>query len=200
MYKVFFNNKLIKLTTELSNSTDEVPLFFIKYISAEEIIRALKSKIIKQIKLYHSKEEKLMMHFNNKFKTVEASGGLVKNKNNCILFIYRNNKWDLPKGKIRKSESIEEGALREVVEETGIKDLKIKNQIDTTYHIYKGPKKHKIKKTYWFLMESDYLGKLKPQIQENITLVKWIKINEIPKLLEKSYKNIKRLMNKNIEF
>ena len=47
MYKVFFNNKLIKLTTELSNSTDEVPLFFIKYISAEEIIRALKSKHIK---------------------------------------------------------------------------------------------------------------------------------------------------------
>jgi len=82
----------------------------------------------------------------------------------------------------------------------GIKDLKIKNQIDTTYHIYKGPKKHKIKKTYWFLMESDYLGKFKPQIQENITLVKWIKINEIPKLLEKSYKNIKRLINKNIEF
>ena len=200
MYKVFFNNKLIKLTTELSHSTDEVPLFFIKYISAEEIIRALKSKHIKQIKLYHSKEDKLMMHFSNRFKTIEASGGLVKNKNNSILFIYRNNKWDLPKGKIRKRESIEEGALREVIEETGIKDLKIKNQIDTTYHIYKGPKKHKIKKTYWFLMESDYLGKFKPQIQENITLVKWIKINEIPKLLEKSYKNIKRLINKNIEF
>ncbi len=141
MYKVFFNNKLIKLTTELSTSTDEVPLFFIKYISAEEIIRALKSKHIKQIKLYHSKEDKLMMHFNNRFKTVEASGGLVKNNNNSILFIYRNDKWDLPKGKIRKRESIEEGALREVIEETGIKDLKIENQIDTTYHIYKGPNK-----------------------------------------------------------
>ncbi len=188
------------MTTELSPSTDEVPLFFIKYISAEEIIRALKSRHIKQIKLYHSKEDKLMMHFSNRFKTVEASGGLVKNKNNSILFIYRNNKWDLPKGKIRKRESIEEGALREVIEETGIKDLRIENQIDTTYHIYKGPRKHKIKKTYWFLMKSDYLGKFKPQIKENITLVKWIEINEIPKLLEKSYKNIKRLINKNIEF
>jgi len=200
MYKVFFNNKLIKLTTELSHSTDEVPLFFIKYISAEEIIRALKSKHIKQIKLYHSKEDKLMMHFSIRFKTIEASGGLVKNKNNSILFIYRNNKWDLPKGKIRKRESIEEGALREVIEETGIKDLSIENQIDTTYHLYKGTKRHKIKKTYWFLMESDYLGKFKPQIKENITLVKWIELNEIPKLLEKSYKNIKRLINKNIQF
>lgn len=200
MYKVFFNNKLIKLTTELSPSTDEGPLFFIKYISAEEIIRALKSKVIKHIKLYHSKEEKLMMHFNNRFKTIEASGGLVKNKNNCILFIYRNNKWDLPKGKIRNRESIEEGALREVIEETGIKDLRIENQLDTTYHIYKGKKRHNIKKTYWFLMESDFLGKFMPQVSENITIVKWIELNEIPKLLEKSYKNIKRLINKNIEF
>ena len=49
-------------------------------------------------------------------------------------------------------------------------------------------------------MKSDYLGKFKPQIKENITLVKWIEINEIPKLLEKSYKNIKRLINKTIEF
>jgi len=200
MYKVFFNNKLIKLTTELTSSTDEAPLFFIKYISADDIIKAVKSKIIKQIKLYHPKEEKLLMHFNNRFKTVEASGGLVKNENNFILFIYRNNKWDLPKGKIRKRESIEEGALREVIEETGIKGLKIKNQIDTTYHIYKGPKRHKIKKTYWFLMESDYNGKFKPQIKENISLVRWCQTKEIPKLLENSYKNIKRLINKNIEF
>lgn len=200
MYKVFFNNKLIKLTTELTSSTDEVPVFFIKYISADDIIKAVKSKIIKQIKLYHPKEEKLLMHFNNRFKTVEASGGLVKNKNNFILFIYRNNKWDLPKGKIRKRESIEEGALREVIEETGIKGLKIKNQIDTTYHIYKGPKRHKIKKTYWFLMESDYKGKFKPQIKENISLVRWCQTKEIPKLLENSYKNIKRLIIKNIEF
>ena len=200
MYKVFFNNKLIKLTTELTSSTDEAPLFFIKYISADDIIKAVKSKIIKQIKLYHPKEEKLLMHFNNRFKTVEASGGLVKNKNNFILFIYRNNKWDLPKGKIRKRESIEEGALREVIEETGIKGLKIKNQIDTTYHIYKGPKRHKIKKTYWFLMESDYNGKFKPQIKENISIVRWCQTKEIPKLLENSYKNIKRLINKNIEF
>ena len=200
MYKVFFNNKLIKLTTELTSSTDEAPLFFIKYISADDIIKAVKSKIIKQIKLYHPKEEKLLMHFNNRFKTVEASGGLVKNKNNFILFIYRNNKWDLPKGKIRKRESIEEGALREVIEETGIKGLRIKNQIDTTYHVYKGPRRHKIKKTYWFLMESDYIGKFKPQIKENISLVRWFENKEIPKLLENSYKNIKRLINKNIKF
>ncbi len=45
MYKVFFNNKLIKLTTELTSSTDEVPVFFIKYISADDIIKAIKKNI-----------------------------------------------------------------------------------------------------------------------------------------------------------
>ena len=49
-------------------------------------------------------------------------------------------------------------------------------------------------------MESDYKGKFEPQIKENISLVRWCETKEIPKLLENSYKNIKRLINKNIEF
>ena len=200
MYKVFFNRKFVKLTTEIVLHNDTNPFFYIKFCDGKSIVNALKSNKVKGVYLYHPKKEKLWKHFLKCFPLVEAAGGLVQHANGKILFIHRNNKWDLPKGKIRKRESIEEGALREVIEETGIKDLRIENQIDTTYHIYKGPKKHKIKKTYWFLMESDYVGKFKPQINENITLVRWIEINEIPKLLNKSYKNIKRLINKNIEF
>ncbi len=159
---------------------------------------------MQKYKVYINKERKIIADnwgdFCAKHILIEAAGGLVYNLKNQLLMIFRNNKWDLPKGKIRKRESIEEGALREVIEETGIKGLKIKNQIDTTYHIYKGPRRHKIKKTYWFLMESDYKGKFKPQIKENISLVRWFETKEIPKLLENSYKNIKRLINKNIEF
>ncbi len=200
MYKVFFNNKLIKLTTTLVKSTDESPLFFIKYISAHEIIKAIKSKTVKQIKLYHPKEEKLLMHFENRFPTVKAAGGLVKKDDDLYLFIYRNNKWDLPKGKIRKNEKIEDAAIREVTEETGIKGLTIDKYIETTYHIFRGVIKHKIKKTYWFIMKSSYEGGFSPQIEENIIDVKWIQKNEISALLENSYKNIKRLIKNNLEF
>ena len=49
-----------------------------------------------------------------------AAGGLVTNENNELLMIFRRGKWDLPKGKLDKGETIEECAIREVEEETGI--------------------------------------------------------------------------------
>ena len=49
------------------------------------------------------------------------------NFKNEILLIYRNGVWDLPKGKIEFGESYEDAALREVAEETGVKNLYLKN-------------------------------------------------------------------------
>ncbi len=43
-----------------------------------------------------------------------------------ILMIFRRGKWDLPKGKLDKGESLEACALREVEEETGLKKNKIR--------------------------------------------------------------------------
>ncbi|MBL6868637.1 MAG: NUDIX domain-containing protein, partial [Flavobacteriales bacterium] len=37
-----------------------------------------------------------------------TAGGLVINNNNKVLFIYRKNKWDLPKGKLDDGENLEE--------------------------------------------------------------------------------------------
>jgi ADP-ribose pyrophosphatase YjhB (NUDIX family) len=37
---------------------------------------------------------------------------LVKNEERRYLFIYRNDKWDLPKGKIEKDERVKEGCRR----------------------------------------------------------------------------------------
>ena len=52
-----------------------------------------------------------------------AGGGKVYNPKNEILFIFRNGKWDLPKGKAEAKETINLTALREVEEETGITGL-----------------------------------------------------------------------------
>ena len=51
---------------------------------------------------------------------IEAAGGLVINRKGEYLFIYRNDKWDLPKGKLEKGERKRQGAVREVEEECGI--------------------------------------------------------------------------------
>ena len=57
---------------------------------------------------------------------IEAAGGLVKNENGDYLFIYRNDKWDLPKGKIEKDEKTKVAAVREVEEECGIAVSKLR--------------------------------------------------------------------------
>ena len=132
--------------------------------------------------------------FKKKYPEIIAAGGKVINNKSEILFIYRNKKWDLPKGKAEKNEIISETALREVEEETGIKNLSIIKPLDKTYHIFKRGGKNYLKSTYWFEMQSDFIGKLKPQKKEGITRVEWIGIENLSSILAKSYANIRLLI------
>ncbi|MBJ24996.1 MAG: NUDIX hydrolase [Flavobacteriaceae bacterium] len=198
MYKVFFNQKPIILSTQIIKNDDSCPLFYIKFSVADKIISALKKKSISSVVLYHPKKEKLEMHFNKLFPIVEAAGGLVINKLNQYLFIYRNKKWDLPKGRMRKNEMIIDAAVREVEEETSVRDLIVKKQLPITYHIFKRNRKYKLKKTYWYLMETSYNGQLVPQLNEGIEKAVWKNKNEIDLLIKSAYKNIEVLLNQTL--
>ena len=125
---------------------------------------------------------------------VIAGGGKVYNDKGEILFIYRNDKWDLPKGKIEAAETIEETAMREVSEETGVAGLQIVKPLPNTYHIFKRNGKYKIKITYWFEMKTNYKGKFSPQKNEGITKVEWLNAKQSQKALENSYANIRLLV------
>ena len=85
--------------------------------------------------------------------TSDLGGGVVKNKSDEILFIYRMKKWDLPKGKLDKGETIKDCAKREVEEETMV-DVECKEKITSTWHTYTRNKKYVLKKTTWFRMDS----------------------------------------------
>ncbi|MDB5118053.1 MAG: hypothetical protein JWQ79_3545, partial [Mucilaginibacter sp.] len=108
---------------------------------------------------------------------IEAAGGLVKNENKDILFIYRNDTWDLPKGKMEKGETVKQAAAREVEEECSIVVSKLGKKICKTYHVYISRGEVVLKKTHWYKMKSKYQGKLKPQKEEGITDVRWFKAN-----------------------
>ena len=198
MYKVFFNQKPIILSTQIIKNDDSCPLFYIKFSVADKIISALKKKSISSVVLYHPKKEKLEMHFNKLFPIVEAAGGLVINELNQYLFIYRNKKWDLPKGRMRKNEMIIDAAVREVEEETSVRDLIVKKQLPITYHVFKRNRKYKLKKTYWYLMETSYNGQLVPQLNEGIEKAVWKNKNEIDLLIKSAYKNIEFLLNQTL--
>ena len=121
---------------------------------------------------------------------VEAAGGLVYNTENQLLMIFRNGKWDLPKGKIELGENICQCAIREVSEECGVKNLKIIKKIAETYHTYELEGQPILKRTFWYMMNTDYDAKLVAQIDEGITKVEWVNKEDIAKKLEKSYGNI----------
>ena len=150
--------------------------------------------ILNKINLFHSKKPELLKIFKSKIKVIFASGGIVENSKKQILFIHRKGKWDLPKGKAENKETIDQTALREVEEETGVKRLSITKPLEITYHIFKRNDKYFIKKTYWFEMFSPYTGDLKPQKNEGITKVKWVSPKKLIKVRKNIYANIEALI------
>jgi hypothetical protein len=189
MYKVFVNDTPIIITSSLKKENN-FPVYLFKDLVFDEIIYKLKNDAICGITLYSNDLEQDWQIFLQNLKVVPAAGGLVLNSKNEVLFIYRNNIWDLPKGKIEKGETIETAAIREVEEECGIFNLSIGKKLLTTYHIYY-QKGIKLKETHWFLMHSNYNKKLIPQIEEGITRVSFKNESEIKEALQNTYGNIK---------
>ncbi len=115
---------------------------------------------------------------NKSFKVIYAAGGLIQQASN-FLFIKRMGKWDLPKGKLDEDETITTAAIRECEEECGVKNLTIIQQLSPTYHFYFLKHKLTLKKTFWYLMQTNYTGLLTPQLEEKIEEVKWIAKKDI---------------------
>ena len=192
MYKVFVNNSVIILSTD-SVASEE-------YISVN-VVEADMISIIEQLgvdpelkfHLYHETEEKLFKYLFKKLPVVVAGGGKVYNEKKDILFIHRNGKWDLPKGKIEKKETIANCAIREVEEETGVRGLIINRFLQRTYHVFKRDGEYRLKLTYWFEMYSEYKGVLTPQDEEGIKKVKWKSFKKSKKALKNTYGAIEQL-------
>ncbi|MEM9000900.1 MAG: NUDIX domain-containing protein [Bacteroidota bacterium] len=193
MYKVFVNESPLILTNERPKN-DEGNVFLMEDASIQYAIESLSKKILQKAYIFDAGEH-ILQKFNSKIPIVVAAGGLVKNKRGKILFIFRNGKWDLPKGKLDKGESFEEAAIREVEEETGVKKLIVKKYLSTTYHIFKRNGSYRLKQVYWFEMYTEYEGDLKGQLEEGIVKVKWKGPKKTEKALKNSYHNIKILLN-----
>ena len=193
MLQIFYKEKPIIISdkkSDLKNSLIIDP----ELLENLDLLKLLTKKKINSIGVFSNEFEIIINVFKKKFPEIIAAGGKVINNKSEILFIYRNKKWDLPKGKAEKNENISQTALREVEEETGIKNLSIIKPLDKTYHIFKRGKTNYLKTTYWFEMKSDYNGKFKPQKKEGITRVEWIGVENLSYILPKSYANIRLLI------
>ena len=193
MYRVFVGDKPIILTSLVEKETN-FKNYLLDTVNILKVIKNLNTTSLTAVRLVHKNEAKLLGEFLKKLPNVIAGGGKVYNDKGDVLFIYRNDKWDLPKGKAEQNETIEDTAIREVEEETGVANLKIVKPIDTTYHIFKRSGRYKIKITYWFEMKTDFEGALIPQENEGITKVAWLNTHQVKEALGNSYANIKGLI------
>ncbi len=189
MYKVFINDKLIILTDQILKE-DGYKFFLLKTVDLDFVITKLVKSDLESAYLYHPNKSKLLSLFKQKIKCIKAGGGLVVNDSSQILFIERNNKWDLPKGHQEKGEDIENTSVREVEEETGVKNLKIDKFLQETYHIYKNKGRYCLKITHWYLMSTNFSGKLNPQSNEGITQAVWKTAEHAKLAMNNSYSNI----------
>jgi 8-oxo-dGTP pyrophosphatase MutT (NUDIX family) len=136
---------------------------------------------------YHSSLDELKKAFFKKFTLIQAAGGLVVNEKKEILLIFRRGKWDLPKGKLDKGETLEECAVREVEEETGLTKIKLVSPLTISYHTYHEGTKSILKESHWYNMKVSGEQKLIPQTTEDILEIKWVKPDELSPYLKNSY-------------
>ncbi len=194
MYKVFINEKKLSI----SNYPSEIDskLKFEGISTLEIAIDLLENTSTPEINVFGDDVEAIWEAFKSLFKIVEAAGGIVKNRENKILFIFRLNKWDLPKGKIEAGESLEEAAVREIAEETFLTNIELKEFIATTYHIYKERNGVKVlKMTHWFNMDFVGTEEPRPQVEEGITDVQWLDEKTISsKVFPNTFKNIRLIL------
>ena len=195
MYKVFVNKKEIILAVDAPKKS-KAKVLPLQSTPLNKIIRILRTTKVETLYLVHHNPKKLVSLFKKKLPVTVAAGGVVQNKEGKLLFIYRKRRWDLPKGKVEKGETLEEGAKREVKEETGVKKIKVGELVGVTYHVFKRSNRYQLKESHWFHMTSKHEGALVPETKEDITKAVWKDKKKTLKALEKTYPNIAHLFVK----
>jgi len=198
--KIFFDDRVVVLTDqkikEPEKGSDRVHVFENREALAQRLKRFEESDD-EYLYISHHDVNELFEHVAGCFKYIEAAGGLVTLPDGRILMIKRLGKWDLPKGKSEKGESLQETAIREVIEECGLAESpKITGDLMHTFHTYHRKGNHILKHTAWYTMMYDGDETLHPQIDEDITDAVWLPQNRLDTVLQNTYKSINQVFEK----
>ncbi|MBU3660702.1 MAG: NUDIX domain-containing protein [Flavobacteriales bacterium] len=188
-YKVFIEEKVIYFT-------NEELLNLPKYEGLEpQNFQELKESLVAPVYQFVSPNPKsAMKYFFSNFRKIKAAGGIVKSGNEQ-LFIKRNGKWDIPKGKMEKGEKPRETAIREIQEECGLKgNLTIESKLLKTYHCYFMFDQSVLKKTTWFVLNYEGSKNVEAQAEEGITEVVWLKKNQLSKVKNNTFSSVRDVL------
>jgi 8-oxo-dGTP pyrophosphatase MutT (NUDIX family) len=189
-YNIYINEKSLIVVNSIPEGASNYQHIEIQGFDFEKFYRDLHNN---PLSLFYLVTLDVKTAFNNIKKCVrviEAAGGFVKNEEGKFLFIKRNGKWDLPKGKLEPKEKKKDAGVREVEEECGIKIKKLGKKLLKTYHIYEIKGKIVLKVSHWYEMEAKGNQKLIPQVEEGITEVKWFAVKDFNIIRANTYSNI----------
>jgi 8-oxo-dGTP pyrophosphatase MutT (NUDIX family) len=160
-----------------------------------EIARIIFETETQYIFIHHFDFERMKSDFIRQFFVIEAAGGIVEDVHNQLLFIFRRGKWDLPKGKMEMNESPELCAAREIEEETGVNNLQRIDKLTDTFHFYEEKGKMILKISHWYHFKTDFDGKTIPQLEEDITAIQWVDVNDLNIQLANTFQAIKDVID-----
>ena len=206
MYKIYFNNKPLFITSQITKEPEEllhheetvlIDEFNVHTVKA--MLHEMEAQKIHAGVFLHDDVEAVMKAFKKKFVLIKAAGGLIHTKDDGLLLIFRRGKWDLPKGKLDDGEDLETCAVREVNEETGLENVKIEKPLCITYHTYHQDGKHILKESHWFLMKAKKQNNLLPQLEEDIDKCEWVPIGQLSTYMENTHASILDVVNAGVK-
>ena len=205
-YTIYFNQKPLVLsdskTPHIQQLLQKPAIVFqdqLNSTSVENMLKEIQHPTTSGGVFIHQPIDDLLQAFKKKMKVIEAGGGLVHTGEEMILLIFRNGKWDLPKGKLDEGESTYAAALREVQEETGLVNLQLEEPLTTTYHTYYQNNELILKKSHWFLMKSPQQQALVPQLEEGIEKCEWVRLDALAPFVENTHPSVIDVLQEGIK-
>lgn len=200
--KIYFNDKPLFLCSKVENEIepflhhdDAILIDELNSHTVKTMIHEMGLESVHAGVFVHPDLHELKKAFFKKFTLIQAAGGIVYNEHNEALMIFRRGKWDLPKGKLEDGETLEQCAVREVEEETGLKNVRLISALTITWHTYHEGTKFILKESHWYTMEVSGDQLLVPQTDEDITELKWVPKEELHSYINRTFPSIVDVLN-----
>lgn len=140
-------------------------------------------------------DESLLSYLESRYERIQAAGGVVLNEKGELLMIFRRGKWDLPKGKLDPGETLEDCAVREVSEETGLQHLELGEHLIDTWHAYFGYGQWVLKQSSWFRMKGLSSDPIQAQTEEDIEQCLWLSKFDVNTRLETAHQSLRPVLD-----
>jgi 8-oxo-dGTP pyrophosphatase MutT (NUDIX family) len=206
LYKVYFGDKPLFLTDEdtkeiqhLRTQPGTVTFDYFNEQAVPAIVSAIQDAAYKRVIVHHQNSSELIEALKKELHLIVAAGGLIYTDEHFLLLIFRKGKWDLPKGKVEDNQPLDDTAVREVQEETGVKNVEIKSLVTITYHTYYQNNELILKETHWYLMHCSKEQTLTPQLEEDIEKCEWVHKNNLSKYLENMHQSVKDVLQEGLK-